>query len=202
MATWVVGSGGNFATIADAMASPTVHAGDTIQLFNNYSNELPTVTLDNLTFLGTSGSTGINLTLGAGIATVSLTGAPSITVNGNAVDNVISVAAGADTVDGGTGTDRLVVDYHTDAGNVSTSIGLSGGPQDGFQGQYSDGTGNSARFFNIENFTVTTGSGSDSITTRSGDDIISLGDGNDFGRHRHRVGFDRRRCRQRHLAGR
>ena len=133
----------------------------------------PTATVQNIE--------AVNLTTGSGndtIVTTSLNLADM--VNTNDGNDTITVAGGGDTVDGGTGTDRLIVDYHGDANNVFVSVGVTGGPQDGFQGQYSDGSGNSARFFNIENFTVTTGAGTDSITTGTGDDIISLGDGNDF----------------------
>ena len=53
MATmWTVGFGGDYATIAVALASGQVVAGDTIDLVAGYFDETPTVTINNLTFNG------------------------------------------------------------------------------------------------------------------------------------------------------
>jgi hypothetical protein len=83
-------------------------------------------------------------------------------------------------VDGGTGNDRLIVNYSGDASGVGMGIALATGTLDGYHGQYNDNTGNLVTFDNINNFTITTGGGADTIATGSGNDVVSLGAGNDF----------------------
>ncbi|HEX5499617.1 MAG TPA: VCBS repeat-containing protein, partial [Thermomicrobiales bacterium] len=205
--TWTIGSGGNFATIADAMASGSVLAGDTIELINNYANEAATVTVGNLTVTNAAGSTdsGIRLTLGAGIAGVTLAGDQPIavtgndiadTITGNAGDNDIAAGTGGgsfiggpgnDTLtavpstgtgmfDGGPGRDRLVVNYSATIGNVVGGVG-DVGTIDGGKGGFSDSGGSSLSFDNINDITLTTGTGNDSILIGDGDDVINLGRG-------------------------
>ena len=167
----------NYPSISAAMIDSTV--GDTITLEGNYSNELALVTLNNLTFDGGAGSVGIVLHLAANISALTLAGAASIAVFdsgsgsiifGNAGDNVITVTAGADAVDGGSGIDRLVVDYHLGTGAVtgdSTSHVTDAGG--GRSVTITAGT--------IEHFTILTGAAADTLTTANGDDIIDAGAG-------------------------
>ena len=59
-----VGLGDDFATIAVALASGQVLAGDTVQLLDNDSSETVTVTVNDLTFDGDARNTGIVLNAG------------------------------------------------------------------------------------------------------------------------------------------
>ena len=79
-------------------------------------------------------------------------------------------------MDGGTGNDRLIVDWHDTTGGVGNSAGVSSDPN-GNNGAYGDNTGRSVGFSHIDDLTVLTGSGNDNFTTGTGNDIISLGAG-------------------------
>src|SRR4051812_36499979 len=178
MAILSVGPAATYASIAAAMSDAV--SGDTIALKNGYSNETATVTQSGIIVDGDAASTGIILQLGTGIATFTLTGnAPIAIVDGpdgngivgNAGDNVITVSSGVDAVDGGPGTDRLVVDYRLATGSV-TGNSISNFTEAGGGGRsvtITDGT--------IEHFTVLTGSNPDTITTGDGDDFINVFDG-------------------------
>ena len=173
-----VGPSSAFPTIAAAMlvAGP----GDTIQLEAGYSNETATINFSGMTIFGGAASHGIVLNLALGVATVTMTGTAPFRLHdaadgngivGNAGNNVITVTAGVDAVDGGLGVDRLIVDYHLATGAVtgdSTSNFTEAG-----------GGGRSVTITNgtIEHFTILAGSGADSITTGAGDDIIRTGQG-------------------------
>jgi Ca2+-binding RTX toxin-like protein len=115
-----------------------------------------------------------------GIPTFTLTGTAPISVLdapdgngivGNAGNNRITVSSGADAVDGGLGTDRLIVNYVHATGAV-TGDSTSNFTEAGGGGRsvtITDGT--------IENFTILTGSGADTITTGAGNDVIKTGNG-------------------------
>ena len=126
MAIFTVGPNSTFPSIAAAMAA--AGPGDTIQLEAGYSNETATVTHSGMIITGEASSTGIVLQLGSGIATVTLAGAAPINlvdasdgngILGNDGDNLITVTAGADSVSGGLGEDRLFVDYRLATGAVT-----------------------------------------------------------------------------------
>ena len=154
--------------------------GDTITMEAGYKNETAVLTHNNLTIFGSAGSVGITLKLATGIATVTLTGTAPIKVMdandgngivGNAGDNRITVSGGVDAVDGGLGSDRLIVDYRLATGAV-TGDSTSNFTEAGGGGRsvaITDGT--------IENFTILTGSGADTITTGTGNDVIRTGNG-------------------------
>ena len=58
--------------------------------------------------------------------------------------------------------------------------GVTGGDLlNGYSGHIADLAGNSIDFLTTENFTITTGSGSDVITTSDGDDVLDGGAGSD-----------------------
>ena len=80
------------------------------------------------------------------------------------------MTGGADSISGGVGVDRLIVDYHLTTGavtgNSTTNIADASG-----QGLVTIADAL------IENFTILTGSGADTITTGAGDDYISTGEG-------------------------
>jgi Ca2+-binding RTX toxin-like protein len=173
-----VGPNSDFPTIAAAMLASG--PGDNLRLEPGYSNETATIAFSGMTIFGGAGSTGINLKLGTGIATITLTGtAPFRLVDamdgngivGNAGNNRIIVRGGVDAVDGGLGVDRLIVDYRNAIGAV-TGDSTSHFSEAGGGGRtvtMTDGT--------IEHFTVLTGSGADTITTGAGNDIINTGQG-------------------------
>jgi Ca2+-binding RTX toxin-like protein len=177
MAIRTVGPTSAYPNIAAAMAA--ANAGDTIELETGYRNETATVAHNGMIVTGDASSTGIILHLAPGIATFTLAGSAPINVvdasGGNGIvgndgSNVITVTDGADAVDGGSGVDRLVVDYRLAAGAV-TGDSTSGFADAG-----------SSRLVTItngtfEHFTVLTGAGADTITTGGGDDIINTGEG-------------------------
>ena len=154
--------------------------GDTIILETGYSNETATVNFTNMTINGSVGSSGIKLVLAVGVPTVTLTGTAPISIFdaldgngivGNAGDNRITVSGGVDAVDGGLGMDRLIVNYVHATGAV-TGDSTSNFTEAGGGGRsvtVTDGT--------IENFTILTGSGADTITTGAGNDFIKTGNG-------------------------
>lgn len=120
-----------YATIADAVADAS--AGDTIlTTAGDYSGESPVaVDVEDLTFTGPAGATGIDLELAAGIADVTLAGdAPTDvtgngeanTIVGNAAGNTISGAAGDDTVTGGEGDDAIDGGDDTDTAVYSNAL--------------------------------------------------------------------------------
>ncbi|HEX2554612.1 MAG TPA: calcium-binding protein [Microvirga sp.] len=172
-----VGPNSTYPTIAAAM--PFANPADTILLEAGYGNEAATVTQNGITVAGDATSTGIVLTLGAGVATFALDGTAPIDVLdaldgdgivGNDGDNVITVTGGADAVNGGGGDgDRLVVDYRL-AGSAVTGDSTSNFTDAGGLGSVTISGG-------IEHFTVLTGTGTDTITTGAGNDIIRTGEG-------------------------
>jgi Ca2+-binding RTX toxin-like protein len=169
MATLLVPS--SYATIADALAVAV--SGDEIVLLAGYGPEAATVTVSNVTITGPVTAAGIDLTIGAGVTGLTLTGdAPinvtdsgsSNTITGNDGDNTITVTGGIDTVDGGAGNDHLVVDYSLSAVAITvTAATVSGG-------------GDSVSYTGFENYTILTGSGIDTITMTVGDNYIDAGD--------------------------
>lgn len=178
MSIRTIGPHSDFPTIAAAMLS--AGPGDTLQLEAGYSNETASVLFSGMTIFGSAGSKGIVLNLGAGIATVTLTGTAPIQILdagdgngivGNAGNNRITVTGGVDAVDGGLGVDRLIVDYRAAIGAVSgdSSSNFTEAGGGGRMVTMTDGT--------IEHFTILTGSGADTITTGSGNDFIDTGNG-------------------------
>jgi Ca2+-binding RTX toxin-like protein len=180
MAIRTVGPNSTYPTITAAMVSPSTGPGDEIQLENGYSNETATILYAGITVFGNVSSTGIVLQLATGVPTFTLTGSAPITILdagdgngivGNAGDNLIQVRGGVDAVDGGLGQDRLIVDYSLATGAV-TGDSLSHFSEAGGGARMVTVTANT-----IENFSVLTGSGADTITTHAGDDYISTGSG-------------------------
>lgn len=178
MTTRTVGPTSTYSSIKTAMAAS--QASDVINLESGYSNENASVALNNMTLFGEATSTNIVVHLSQGVSTFTLTGDASINVDdslggngivGNAGNNRITVTGGVDSVDGGLGIDRLVVDYRLAIGAI-TGDSTSNFSEAGGGGRtvtVTDGT--------IEHFTILTGSGADTITTGDGNDIIKTGNG-------------------------
>jgi Ca2+-binding RTX toxin-like protein len=176
MAIRTVGPNSAYPSIVDAMADSG--PGDRIELEPGYSDESAIVLYSGMTVAGEASSTGILLYLAEGVATVTLEGTAPIDVidspDGNAIagndgDNVITVSGGADSVSGGPGDDRLVVDYRFATGAVTgtaASVAEAGGG-----GRLATIEGG------FEHFTIWTGAGADTITTGDGDDYVFTGDG-------------------------
>jgi Ca2+-binding RTX toxin-like protein len=170
-----VGPDETYATIADAMG--VANAGDQIVLEAGYSNENALVTVNDLFIDGARSSKHIDLTLGAGIDTVTLQGQASInvvdnggndTITGNMGDNVIEVTGGIDVAHGGLGTDKLFVDYsNATLSVIGTAVSVT------------DGGNHAVTFDGFENFTIFTGSGDDTITVGDGTNIVRTAGGND-----------------------
>ena len=177
-----VGPTSTYSSIAEAMS----HAlpGDTIALEDGYSGEVVTVTQSGMSILGDASNVGITLRLGAGVGTFTVSGAAPInvldsvngqstqanTITGGTGNNVITVSGGVDAVNGGLGTDRLVVNYAAASGAVtgdSTSNFTDAGG--GRTVTITNGT--------FEHFTIFTGDFADTITTGAGKDIIDVGNG-------------------------
>ncbi|MEJ5991244.1 calcium-binding protein [Ramlibacter sp. PS3R-8] len=171
-----VGPSSTYPTIAAAVGASA--AGDTIRLAPGYSDERAVLTVQDLTVQGAASSRNIDLELGLGINNVTLAGFADIDVwdnsgnnaiTGNSGDSILRVSGGADVVIGGDGVDRLVVDY-SDA--VASVIGTVTGVTDG-------GTRSVTYDASVENFTIQTGSGDDTVTTGDGDNVLNTRGGND-----------------------
>jgi Ca2+-binding RTX toxin-like protein len=170
-----VGPSASYPTIAAAVGAAA--AGDTIRLAAGYSDERAVLTVQGLTVQGGASSLNIDLVLGVGIGNVTLSGLADIDVfdnggsnniTGNAGDNTVRVSGGADVVVGGDGLDRLIVNYADAEGDVIGTVG-----------SVTDGGTNSVSFEAVEDFTILTGSGDDTLTTGDGDNLLRSGSGND-----------------------
>jgi len=175
MAILTVGPTSTFPTIAAAMAA--AGTGDILSLEAGYGNENATVTVDGLSFDGGPSSTDINLQLATGVGAITLLGTAPINVLdgpdansivGNDGDNIITVSSGVDVVNAGNGTDRLIVDY-----------GAATAPITGTLVNVTDGGTHAVTFTGVENFTISTGSGNDTLTVADGFNVLSTGAGND-----------------------
>ena len=171
MTILTVGPTSAYQTIQAAMAA--AFPGDTIMLQAGYSNEIATITQDNITIDAGASSSGIHLHLEPGVANLHLAGTAAINVldagsgnviSGNAGDNLITVTGGTDHVDGGLGDDRLVIDYH------SATAAMNGSSDSGFAA--ADAGLVTVTAGTIEHFTILAGSGINTLTTGAGDDRI------------------------------
>ncbi len=93
--------------------------------------------------------------------------------------DVITVTGDTDNVDGGAGSDRLILSFGPEISSLSTSS-FSGSLATGYAG-FLDGTSaNNTTFSNIEHFTLLfSGAGAVGLTTGDGNDSIVTGVGND-----------------------
>lgn len=164
------------ASIAEALL--TASPGDTIILAADYGPETVLVGIDNITITGPSTAHDIYVFVADNVVDFFLLGdAPlnvtdlrdSAAITGNEGDNNITVTGGIDTVDGGGGDDRLVVDYSASDIIVTATTTVIDGGLDGVT--VVAGT--------IEKYTILTGSGADTLTftTADGDNYIDVGEG-------------------------
>ncbi|HEY0114036.1 MAG TPA: calcium-binding protein, partial [Allosphingosinicella sp.] len=105
------------------------------------------------------------------------------TINLGAGADSASVFNGYDTVNGGIGSDRLVVDYSGGTAGIQSSgptPNTAAGAGGGFDGYYYVSPTQKVDYTAFEHFTVTGGAYDDSIATGSGNDVVSSGAGNDF----------------------
>jgi Ca2+-binding RTX toxin-like protein len=87
-------------------------------------------------------------------------------------DDIISVAGGADTIDGGGNQDRLIIDYGlSSAGFVLTTDDVIGN---------SLSSSNGLSVTSIETFEFRLGSGDDTVSAGAGDDLFNGNGGNDI----------------------
>jgi len=96
----------------------------------------------------------------------------------NGGDDSVTVLNGHDTLNGASGNDLLIVDYGAATATV-TMTAPAAGSQAGYSGSIGDGGTRRADFDNFERFSITAGSGNDSIVTASGDDYLDGGLGAD-----------------------
>jgi Ca2+-binding RTX toxin-like protein len=175
MTILTVGPTSTFPTIAAAMAAAST--GDIVALETGYGNENATVTVDGLSFDGGPSSTDVDLQLASGIGVITLLGTAPInvldgsdanTIVGNDGDNIISVSSGVDVVAGGNGSDRLIIDYSAATAAITgTMVGVT------------DGGTHAVTFSAVENLTISTGSGNDTITVGDGSNVLATGAGDD-----------------------
>ena len=140
----------SFTDIGSALAA--AQPGNSIDLAaKDYSSETGLIVSDdNLTVRGPAGATGVDLTLGTGVTTLSLSGDAPIDVVGNDSANVINGNAAANTLDGAGGNDTLT-------GNGGNDHLIGGGGND--IAQYAAAISQSNITINGTDWQVATGGG-------------------------------------------
>jgi Ca2+-binding RTX toxin-like protein len=100
-------------------------------------------------------------------------------LDGGADNDVLKVSGlGNASATGGTGSDKLVIDW-SDATTAVVSTTPSGSVPSGYSGSIGDGGSQSVDYTGIESFDITTGPGNDVVRTGGNADILHLGDGDD-----------------------
>ncbi|MDB5469048.1 MAG: hypothetical protein JWR84_608 [Caulobacter sp.] len=164
--TWVQQRDGVFSTLKEALGA--AQAGDTVQATaGDYSSELGlTVADDNLIINAPAAATGIVLTLGPGVTTVTFNDAAAIDVTGNSAGNIVHAGSGADSVHGAAGDDQLDGRGGNDQlfGDAGDDALTGGGGDDTMQG----GADN-------DRYIVSIGEGHDTVADASGAaDVLAL----------------------------
>ena len=164
--TWVQERNGVFSTLKEALG--VAQAGDTVQATaGSYASETGlTVADDNLKINAPAGATGIVLTLGVGVTTVTFNDAAAIDVTGNGAANIVHGGSGADSVHGAGGDDQLNGRDGNDQlfGDAGADVLTGGGGDDAMQG----GADN-------DRYVVSIGEGHDTVTDASGAaDVLAL----------------------------
>lgn len=103
-------------------------------------------------------------------------GAQGDNLNGFGGDDVLRGGVGNDTIAGGAGTDLLMADFSTATTGI---VSVLANGVDGASGTYGNTAAFKIAFTGIEAFSVTGGSGADSLLTGGGDDTVVGGLGDD-----------------------
>jgi Ca2+-binding RTX toxin-like protein len=203
----------NDSTIASAVLSIDGGAGSDTLINANFSAATANLSIDNsgTAIILPNGSSisnvenFVNLTTGSGNDSINFVQGDNNNIKTGAGNDTINAGLGRDVVDGGSGTDTLVVDY---AANVNTNGGSLQGiqvssydPANGNGRFYAYKAGNSdvdiIQYANVEKFNITGtqyaddirggnsddtligGAGNDTIDVGTGNDVVNAGDGND-----------------------
>lgn len=95
------------------------------------------------------------------------------TINTNRGDDVVTMGRGVDTLNAGEGSDTVILNWSSATANITNA-------DDGYGWwKYSSGSGDSLRYYGVENFVVTGGSGNDYLSAWGGNDTLKGGAGND-----------------------
>ncbi|WP_367393568.1 peroxidase family protein [Pseudomonas sp. X4] len=113
-------------------------------------------------------ATAASYTLGANVENLTYIGAGNFTGTGNGLANIITGAAGNDTLNGDAGNDQLL-------GGLGTDTLNGGAGNDTLDG----GAGNDSLFGDTGNDNLQGGAGADSLDGGNGVDVLQGGDGND-----------------------
>ncbi|MDD2108837.1 peroxidase family protein [Pseudomonas asiatica] len=113
-------------------------------------------------------ATAASYTLGANVENLTYIGAGNFTGTGNGLANIITGAAGNDTLNGDAGNDQLL-------GGLGTDTLNGGAGNDTLDG----GAGNDSLFGDTGNDNLLGGAGADSLDGGNGVDVLQGGDGND-----------------------
>ncbi|KYC24877.1 peroxidase family protein [Pseudomonas sp. ABFPK] len=113
-------------------------------------------------------ATAVSYTLGANVENLTYIGAGNFTGTGNGLANIITGAAGNDTLNGDGGNDQLLGGLGTDT--------LNGGAGDD---TLDGGAGNDSLFGDTGNDNLQGGAGDDNLDGGNGVDVLQGGDGND-----------------------
>jgi Ca2+-binding RTX toxin-like protein len=187
------GAGNDY--IYSGTGDDTVNGGDGTDTVNDdFSGSTSNLTFDTtgINLIIPTGSSysdieAFSLTTGSGNDTIKLKGRYGDFVNTGSGNDSINLGLGQDGVDGGAGTDLLIVDYSsTTYGGIVSTIGGSNGV---FFAYYNSASFDQVTWYNIEQFQITgtgladsisTGDGNDTISSGAGDDIIDSSAGNDI----------------------
>ena len=159
---------------------------------SNQTANLNLTNLSNINIAGVISATNFerfDITTGSGNDTVIQTGIVNgIVLRANddirteAGNDILSAGLGIDSVNGGSGTDRLIVDYSI--GDTGSGMTFLGSNQYGTAKRFTSLTSNtvldSIAFSGIENFTVIGTSKNDVISGAKGNDILTGGAGADI----------------------
>jgi Ca2+-binding RTX toxin-like protein len=193
----IIDSGAGNDIIYSGTGDDTVNGGNgTDTLNDDFSGSNSNLTFDTtgITLTIPTGSSysnveAFNLTTGSGNDTIKLKGRYDDFVNTGSGNDSINLGLGQDGVDGGAGTDLLIVDYSSNtysgtlSGIVSTNSGRISaieGSNGVFYAYYDLTTYDQVVFNNIEQFQITGTGVADTIYTDDGNDTVNGGAGNDI----------------------
>ncbi|MFI3156858.1 MAG: calcium-binding protein [Methylococcaceae bacterium] len=107
----------------------------------------------------------------------------------NAGDDAVSLGRGNDVFHGGDGKDTLTINWQAVTTNITETntdgwydpaAGMFADHSAYYWRTYTSGSGDSVKYYAVENFKVTAGSGNDYLRSFNGDDALTGGSGNDI----------------------